>query len=263
MHDQSDGEQTAFHDSLWANVFIPLLALVAIAVGGWYVFGDYFSGGQADSVADSSALCADETILDAVAEKAASAIADRIDSRPWESGSRRLRTADDFVNRLTLSQISFQGYSKVGGKIGCSATVTMAPPEPDFENDAYLETARVMFSIQSTIDGSESVVALENDYDLTSRAKRWAQAEVLHNPAAEVVSTLEAWKDFDEEMKATADERKTQLQRINAKTDLWNKRYAEVFDSCTEGSEECQKKARAYADQDETVEQSSPDAPSE
>jgi hypothetical protein len=263
MYNGSADEQPSFNDSLWANIVIPLLALMAIGAGGWYFFGDYFSRGQGDSVADSSALCVDENILNVVAEKASLAVANRTDTGPWENGSQRLRTVDEFVNRLTLSQISFHGYSKVGGKVGCWTTVTMAPPEADFQNDAYDKTARVMFSIQNTMDGSDPVVSLENDHELTSRASQWAKAEVVYDPTVELTSALGAWKDLDEEMKATADERNAQLQRKNAKTDVWNKRYAEVFDRCTESSEECQQRARTYADGDETVEQPSPDAPTE
>jgi hypothetical protein len=161
----------------------------------------------------ASDLCLDEGIQAAAIESVASAIADRTQSGPWQNGGQRLRVTNDFVGRLTLSQISYHGYSKVGNKIGCWATVSIAPPEPDFENAAYDQTARIMFSAQNTLDGSGPVIMLEYSSELGDRANRWARAEVLYDPSAELRSALGAWKELDDEMKAAGRVRSEQTDQ--------------------------------------------------
>lgn len=187
-------------------IFGSAVALIIGATAGLYLWNrdgslSLISSDDTQEVQGSD-LCLDEGIQRAAIESVASAISERTQRGPWQNGGQRLRVANDFVGRLTLSQISYHGYSKVGNKIGCWATVSIAPPEPDFENAAYDQTARIMFSAQNTLDGSGPVIMLEFSSELGDRANRWARAEVLHDPSAELRSALSAWKELDEEMRA-------------------------------------------------------------
>lgn len=203
MQEEQEDTTPSVGTSLAATIFVPILMMLGIVGIITYFFGnpviDYFT--DRNQIASSPLQTDDIKVEDiclneVVAERVAALVARQVSARkidradPFDQidGLRAvaqlmqkqqgvLTSPDEFVDRISLGSITFEGHNPSSNTIRCTATLLMTDQSPDSDDSLYKAQPRVGFQIQQLVDGSDVIVSIDNSKDIIQAGFSWAMAE--------------------------------------------------------------------------------------
>lgn len=210
MHDEQEDTPPSVGTSLKATIFVPIVMMLGIVGIVTYFFGnpviDYFT--DRNQIASSSLQTDDIKVEDiclneVVAERVAALVAEQVSKRkidradPFDQidGLRAfvqafqmqqgvLTSPDEFLDRISVGSITFDGHNQASNTIRCTATVSMTDLSSESDNGFYKAQPRVGFQIQQLVDGSDVIVSIDNSTDIMRAGFSWAMAEGQSSRAA-------------------------------------------------------------------------------
>lgn len=203
MQDEQEDTTPSVGTSLGATIFVPLMMILGIVGAVTYLFGnpvldDVTERSQtASSSLQTDGIGAEDICLnDVVAERVTALVAEQVSKRKVDSadpfdqidGLRAfvqfaqkqqgfLTTPDEFMDRISLSSITFEGHNQASNTIRCTATVSMTDLSTERDDGFYKAQPRVGFQIQQLVDGSEVIVSIDDNDDIEQAGFSWAKAD--------------------------------------------------------------------------------------